>query len=143
MSESEILCQISTFMAAGHETTASALVWILYALSLYPQIQSTLRQQIVNISPSSPSLDDDIARLTYLDHVVREALRLYSPVSTTMRVCAVGDGWDEIPLSKPIVDRNGRERQSVSIRKGDIVSVPLAAVNRGKQLWGEDAMDFK
>lgn len=143
MSESEILCQISTFMAAGHETTASALVWILYALSLYPQIQSTLRQQIVNISPSSPSLDDDIARLTYLDHVVREGLRLYSPVSTTMRVCAVGDGWDEIPLSKPIVDRNGRERQSVSIRKGDIVSVPLAAVNRGKQLWGEDAMDFK
>lgn len=143
MSESEILCQISTFMAAGHETTASALVWILYALSLYPHIQSTLRQQILNISPSSPSLDDDLARLNYLDHVVREALRLYSPVSTTMRVCAVGDGWDEIPLSKPIVDRNGRERHSVSIRKGDIVSVPLAAVNRGKQLWGEDAMDFK
>ena len=31
MSVNEILCQISTFLAAGHETSSSALTWMLYA----------------------------------------------------------------------------------------------------------------
>lgn len=33
LSTEEILCQISTFITAGHETTSSAITWCLYALA--------------------------------------------------------------------------------------------------------------
>ncbi|KAH8114681.1 cytochrome P450 [Phellopilus nigrolimitatus] len=143
MSTEEILCQISTFMAAGHETTASALVWILYALTKHPDIQTRLRASLLELPPAFSRLDDDLLRHEYLDCVVREALRLYSPVSSTMRVCAAPRGWDEIPLASSVTDRKGRVRETIAVRRGDIVSVPIAAVNRSKEIWGEDALEFK
>ena len=130
-------------MAAGHETTASALVWTLYALSMHREVQTHLRAVLFGLSPTSPSLDDDLQRLGYLDWVIREALRLYAPVSSTMRVCDSRRGWDEIPLAGTVTDKYGRVSNSVRIRRGDIVSIPIAAVNRRKEVWGEDAMEFK
>ena len=41
-----MLSQISTFLAAGHETTASALTWTLYALARAPAAQSRLRRAL-------------------------------------------------------------------------------------------------
>ncbi|KAL4249283.1 Cytochrome P450 monooxygenase [Abortiporus biennis] len=46
MSMEEILCQISTFLAAGHETTSSAIVWTLYALAQNMSIQNELRERL-------------------------------------------------------------------------------------------------
>lgn len=130
-------------MAAGHETTASALVWTLYALSRHRDVQRHLRTALLKLNPVSPSLDDDLQRLEYLDWVVREALRLYAPVSSTMRVCDSRRGWDEIPLAGTVTDNNGRVSATVRIRRGDIVSIPIAAVNRRKEVWGDDALEFK
>ncbi|KAI5119364.1 hypothetical protein M0805_008519 [Coniferiporia weirii] len=143
MSTEEILCQISTFMAAGHETTASALVWILYALAKHPSVQMRLRASLQRLRPESLDLDEEVIRHEYLDWVVREALRLYSPVSSTMRVCEVRGGRDEIPLSCSYTDRRGCVRNSVAVRRGDIVSVPISAVNRRTEIWGADALEFK
>jgi hypothetical protein len=47
---------------------------------------------------------DALNSLPYLDMVVRETLRLFAPVPTTIRV-AVTD--DVIPLSSPYTDING------------------------------------
>ena len=46
MSLNELLCQISTFLAAGHETSSSALTWTLYALSRCPSAQTKLREEL-------------------------------------------------------------------------------------------------
>ena len=46
LSLEEILCQISTFIGAGHETTASALTWTFYALARHPETQSRLRTEL-------------------------------------------------------------------------------------------------
>ena len=43
----EILCQISTFLAAGHETSSSALTWTLYALARAPAVQARLREELL------------------------------------------------------------------------------------------------
>ncbi|KAG8214794.1 cytochrome P450 [Butyriboletus roseoflavus] len=63
----EVLCQISTFLAAGYETSSSALTWCLYALATAPQCQNRLRDAIRTITSNSPTLDDDIFKLEYLD----------------------------------------------------------------------------
>ncbi|THH28022.1 hypothetical protein EUX98_g6156, partial [Antrodiella citrinella] len=55
LSTNETLCQISTFIAAGHETTASALTWSLYALARVPDIQRKLRAELRSL-PLPPLL---------------------------------------------------------------------------------------
>jgi cytochrome P450 len=47
---------------------------------------------------------EQIGAFSYLEGVVREALRLYAPVSATMRI-AMHDA--EIPLQKPFMDKQG------------------------------------
>jgi hypothetical protein len=47
---------------------------------------------------------EQLNTLPYLEAVVREALRLYAPVSTTQRI-AMHDAV--IPLQKPFTDKHG------------------------------------
>ncbi|KAF8909014.1 cytochrome P450 [Gymnopilus junonius] len=141
MSIEEVLCQISTFLAAGHETTSSALSWCLYALAqdctgVQEKLRATLREV-------DDALTDAVVRCTYLDWVVRESLRLHAPVTTTMRVCM--RDRDEIPLQEGevLLDKNGNRRLSIPVKKWDIISVPIQAINKSNELWGDDASVFR
>lgn len=93
----------------GHETTSTATTWALFSLSQSPDIQRKLRQELLQISTESPTMED-LMGLPYLDAVVREALRLHSPVATLVKV-AIKD--DMIPLDTPFVDNKGITRQAV------------------------------
>jgi hypothetical protein len=53
---------------------------------------------------------DQLNALPYLEGVVREVLRLYAPVSNTLRM-AVQDA--EIPLQKPFKDNCGIMQSSI------------------------------
>jgi cytochrome P450 len=143
MSIPEILCQISTFLAAGNDTTASALCWTLYALSVSPLSQSRLRSALQTICPSSSAdeLFADIQSLPYLDWVVRESLRIHSPATSTMRVCM--KDADIIPTADTWIGRDGVERSGIEVQKGDIITVPIQTVNKSKRIWGEDAGSFR
>lgn len=148
LSLSETLCQIATFITAGHETTSTALTWTLYALARAPDIQSKLREQLKAISvdssdpskPPAPEHLDVILSCTYLDYVVREALRLHAPVTSTMRVASADD---VIPVSKPFYDRHGSVRTSIHVKKGDIITIPIQAMNKNTEVWGDDAAEFR
>lgn len=78
----EILLRVSdifrsTFIFAGHDTTSSALSRILHRLSLHPEAQHKLREEIMTASGQSETLSyDDLIKLPYLDAVIRETLRL-------------------------------------------------------------------
>lgn len=54
---------------------------------------------------------DELNALPYLDAVVRETLRIHSPVPSTLRV-AVKD--DILPLSTPVTDKNGKVHEFIS-----------------------------
>jgi translation initiation factor IF-1 len=57
-----------------------------------------------------------------------------------MRV-AVQD--DVIPVSKPYADKYGKLHDTIRISKGDHILVQLLVVNRLKEIWGEDAGEWK
>ena len=74
----------------------------MYALAKHPEAQKKLRAELQQISTDTPTLDM-LNSLPYLDHVVRESLRVYSAVFSLRE--AMED--DIIPLGTPIRDRNG------------------------------------
>ena len=77
---------------------------ILYLLAQHPEVQERLRTELQQISTDTPTLDM-LNTCSFLDHVVRETVRLYSAVAFVTRE-AMED--DVIPLGTPIQDRHGR-----------------------------------
>ncbi|EKM59826.1 uncharacterized protein PHACADRAFT_206038 [Phanerochaete carnosa HHB-10118-sp] len=139
LTDDEVLAQVPTFIVAGHETTSTATTWALFALAQWPEVQHKLRAELLQVATDSPTMDE-LNALPYLDAVVRETLRRHSPVPATMRA-AVED--DVIPVGTPYTDRYGRVREHIEIRKGDLIFLPILALNRRKEIWGEDAHEFK
>ncbi|TFK46543.1 cytochrome P450 [Heliocybe sulcata] len=139
LTDAQVLAQVPTFMIAGHETSSTGVTWCLYALSTNPSAQSKLRSELLSVPTDTPSMDE-LNALPYLDAVVREMLRVHSPVPSTVRVA----GRDDlIPLNKPFVDTKGRVQTTVMVSKGDIINIPIVPINRSKEIWGEDAHEFR
>ena len=63
---------------------------------------------------------------------------------SSMRVCMRDE--DEIPVSPDsggYLDRYGQRRWSIKVRKHDIISLPIQAINKSTKLWGPDASVFR
>lgn len=131
--DGNLVDQMMTFLAAGHETTASAMTWAVYMLCLHPEMQSRLRAEVrANLpSPDSPGADTAVTaadidrRLPYLSAVCSEVLRYFTPVPMTLREAAVD------------TTINGQK-----IPKGTRIMLCPWATNKDASLWGEDAAVF-
>ncbi|KAF7354243.1 Cytochrome P450 [Mycena venus] len=139
LNDDVVVAQLPTFFVAGHETTSTATTWALYALALHPHVQATLRAELLTMGTDSPSLDA-LNSLVYLDKVVREVMRVHSPVVMTNRM-AMRD--DVIPLGTPYTDTRGVRHDNIIVHKGQMFYVPIRAVNRDARIWGTDAAEFK
>ncbi|KAM3544617.1 hypothetical protein ARSEF1564_002485 [Beauveria bassiana] len=131
-SEEELINHMMTFLGAGHETTASALSFAIYAMCRHPEVQTRLRQEVrANLPP--PVGDDgreitsmEIDRLPYLAAVCSEVLRMYSPVPQTIRETVRDTTIQGQPLP----------------RGTRLLLVPWAT-NLDTRFWGPDGGEFK
>lgn len=127
--DENLVDQLMTFLAAGHETTATAMTWAVYMLSRNPEIQSRLREEVRERLPSVDSDVDinslDIDRMPYLNAVCSEVLRYYSPVPLTLRQAA----YDTTILGH-------------AVRRGTRIMLVPWATNFDHSLWGPDADSF-
>ncbi|KAI0767221.1 cytochrome P450 [Fomes fomentarius] len=139
LSDEDVLAQVPTFLVAGHETTSTAATWCLFALTQAPEVQKKLRAELYTLDTDTPTMDD-LSNLPYLDAVVRETMRIHSPVPSTIRVATKDD---VIPVGEPFVDRFGEVQDSIKISKDTPIFIPVLSLNRSKKLWGEDAFEFK
>ena len=66
------VAQALTFLIAGYETSGSTLTFALYELALHPEIQHSLRAEIVQVlSKHDGKLTyDGMQDMSYLDRVV-------------------------------------------------------------------------
>ncbi|PPQ63339.1 hypothetical protein CVT24_006712 [Panaeolus cyanescens] len=140
MSDKDVLAQIPTFLAAGHETTSVATSWALFCLTQAPEVQAKLRDELMLISTENPTMDE-LNSLHYLDFVVRETLRLHPPLTATLRV-AMKD--DIVPLAQPIKDHNGSIiSDHLEVKEGQLISFGIMPLNSSTAIWGEDASEFR
>jgi len=85
-SDDETIDQMLTFLAAGHETTASALTWCTYLLARHPDIQNRLREEIkTNLIDGCTPLVSTLDNLPMLNGVCEEVFRLFPTVPLTIR----------------------------------------------------------
>jgi cytochrome P450 len=84
-SSSEVLHEINELIPAGHETTASGLMWVWYLLAENPEVEERLRAEVCDVLGDRLPTIDDLGSLPYLRCVLTETLRLYPPIYTISR----------------------------------------------------------
>ncbi|MBU6462877.1 MAG: cytochrome P450 [Bradyrhizobium sp.] len=107
--------EVATMILAGHETTATALFWSLYLLSLDPATQQEVADEVRDAGASGVH---DLDRLKFTRAVLDETMRLYPPAFLIARA-ALGP------------DRIGE----LSIEKGDVILMAPWLLHRHEKLW--------
>ncbi|KAJ7739978.1 cytochrome P450 [Mycena maculata] len=138
ITQEEVIAQINVLLLAGYETTAISLTWALIELSRNPAAQIKLRDEILQAG-GDPSWDELTNGLPFLDAVTCEILRLHPPLPESQRMAAEDD---ILPLSAPLETAGGVFVESVFIRKGTMVTLPIKCINRSVEFWGPDAKVF-
>ena len=83
LSDEQLRDEVITIFLAGYETTANALTWTMYLLTLNPQADERMSAELREVLGEGdearlPTLDD-YPRLRYTTMVVAEGMRLYPP----------------------------------------------------------------
>lgn len=84
----ELLDQLGVMFLAGHETTASALIWAFMMLAEQPQVMQRLREEVYSIAGDGPIELEQVRKMTFVRNVFKETLRLYPPITFIPRVAA-------------------------------------------------------
>jgi cytochrome P450 len=87
LDEDELVGHTGVIFAAGHETSTNALAWTLLLLSQHPEVMRDLDDELATLQGAAPTIED-LARLTLLDGIVKESMRLLPPVPLHPRVVA-------------------------------------------------------
>ncbi|CAL1294907.1 unnamed protein product [Larinioides sclopetarius] len=80
LSEEDIREEVNTFASAGHETVSISIVWALYLIGLYKDVQTKIHEEldkVIGKDTTREVLEKDLNDLEYLDCVLKEASRLY------------------------------------------------------------------
>ncbi|XP_063078074.1 cytochrome P450 4F3 [Engraulis encrasicolus] len=92
LTDEEIKAQADTFMFAGHDTTASAISWVLYNLARHPEYQQRCRDEVNALLEDRDQDDilwDDLTNMPFTTMCIKESLRLHPPVAALSRAYSV------------------------------------------------------
>jgi cytochrome P450 len=118
MSEKQLLDNLLTFLAAGHETTAKALTWALYLLARAPEWQGRIRSEVRAVAGAGPVSSDHLDNLVVTRAILEETMRLYPPAPIMTRQAAAA-----------------AELGTTVIPGGALIAIPIYAVHRHRRLW--------
>ncbi len=107
--------EVATMILAGHETTATALFWALYLLSLDPATQEMVAREVERADVGGAF---DLDRLKFTRAVVDETVRLYPPAFLIARAAAGPDVIAGMP-----------------IKKKDVILIAPWLLHRHEKLW--------
>ncbi|CAG2114259.1 unnamed protein product [Medioppia subpectinata] len=117
LNEDEVIANIVLFLVAGYETTASLLSFATYNLSLNPDSQQLLYEEL----KSCPELNyESVSKLPFLDAVICETLRLNNPVTRVER-----EAHEDYVLGDT----------GLTVKKGSIVAIPIHAIHHDSEYY--------
>ncbi|XP_060083496.1 cytochrome P450 4A25-like [Ylistrum balloti] len=123
LSDAEIRDEADTFLFEGHDTTASAITWTLYALASNPFHQTKIQQEIDDVTKGRSCEDiqwEDLSKLQYLAQCIKEGMRLYTPVPFIQR-----------RLTKDI------KMQDCTLPNGALITLHLYNLHHNPHVWAD------
>ncbi|KAG9250648.1 cytochrome P450 [Emericellopsis atlantica] len=131
--------QCLNVLLAGRDTTGCCMAWSFRLLARHPHVLSRLRGEVAEHVGTGPEAAlptrEQLKKMTYLGLVIKEVLRLYPSVPVNSRsainttTLPVGGGPDG--------------RSPVLVPAGTAVGYCVYAMHRRKDLYGEDADEFR
>jgi cytochrome P450 len=120
MSEKQLVDNLVTFLAAGHETTAKALTWTLYLLARAREWQQRIRREVLDVAGAGPVGAEHLDKLVVTRAVLEESMRLYPPAPVMTRQAA-----------------GAQQLGGATIPDGANVFISIYAVHRHRRLWDD------
>jgi cytochrome P450 len=120
MEEEQIRREAQVMVAAGHETTATALTWVFYLLAQHPAVEGNLHAELGRVLDGRTPAMADLPNLPYTRMVIDEAMRLYPPAAITGRHTLAAD-----------------ELSGFAIPARRDVFIPIHAIHRDPRWWPE------
>jgi cytochrome P450 len=117
LSDDDIANDLLIFMLAGHDTTATALTYALWALGHHLDMQDRVAAEVAQLGDRELT-PDDVPRLQYTSQVLNESLRLCPPAA----------GVGRIAVRDIAVD-------GYRVEAGSLVAIGINAVHRDPALW--------
>ena len=120
ISDRLVMDELLFLFLAGHETTASAMIWTWYLLSRSPEVERRVHEEVDEVITGEKPSFEDVGRMTYLRAVLLEAMRLYPPVHVYAREAVEPD-----------------EIQGERIPPGSLIVISPWIIQRHKLIWDE------
>ncbi|XP_058069880.1 geraniol 8-hydroxylase-like [Magnolia sinica] len=127
LSRSDINALLTEIFSAGSDTSSSTIEWAMAELLRNPNVLAKARSELIQTIGSEHQVEEsDIARLPYIQAIVKETLRLHPPV----------------PLLIPHRAETGVEICGCTIPRHTQVFVNVWAIGRDPSIW-RDPTSFK
>ncbi|ETN64345.1 cytochrome P450 9b2 [Anopheles darlingi] len=126
MTEMEMIAQCLIFFLAGFDTVSTCLTFLAHELTVNPDVQRKLYEEILETKNSlngGQLTYDAVNKMRYMDMVVSESLRMWSPAPSTDREC----------VKDYVVDDGAGTR--FTIDKGTTVFIPIAGLHMDPQYY--------
>ncbi|XP_040383696.1 cytokinin hydroxylase-like [Oryza brachyantha] len=121
-----VIDECKTFFFAGHETSALLLTWTIMLLATNPAWQEKARAEVAQVCGNEPPSADHLSKLTVLQMIIQESLRLYPPATLLPRMA-----FEDIQLG------------DLRLPRGLSVWIPVLAIHHDESIWGADAHEFR
>ncbi|KAF7924111.1 uncharacterized protein EAE97_010723 [Botrytis byssoidea] len=133
-SASKIQAELLNILLAGRDTTASLLTILFMILSREQNVLEKLRKEVMGLEGRAPTFEE-MKDMKYLKWCINETMRLYPIVPTSSRVA----------IRDTVLPRGGGpdERSPTMVKKGTLVQYSSYGLHRRKDIYGEDADEFK
>jgi len=132
LSDDVVADELKTMLLAGHETSSMMMLWSCYLLAKHPDKLAKAREEVDAAlggyeDPQGDWADYNAYKgLEYLECVMKEAMRLYTPV--------------------PVLTRDTLETTQLcgkTVPKGSCVVMSCWALHRDAAVWGADCDEFR
>ncbi|MED6195677.1 hypothetical protein PIB30_040273 [Stylosanthes scabra] len=113
-------------IAAAFDTSATVILWALSELLRHPRVMKKLQEELRNVVGMNKLVEEvDFPKLSYLDMVIKETLRLH-------------------PAGTFITRKSTKDTviHDYYIKKSSEVLVNLWAIGRDPKVWSKNALEF-
>ncbi|XVF73170.1 hypothetical protein PTKIN_Ptkin12aG0179800 [Pterospermum kingtungense] len=126
------------FILAGRDTSAVALTWFFWLVTLHPTVEDKILREICTVLIETRGIDtstwldeplgfEEVDRLIYLKAALSETLRLYPSVPEDSKHVVADDVLPD----------------GTFVPAGSSVTYSIYSVGRMRSTWGDDCLEFR